>query len=57
MINKEFEYTLKDDIYYPNIEATNEKPIILNKYGRMRLKFLKEHKRESIWLVEQKDYR
>ncbi len=45
MINKEFEYTLKDSIYYPNIEATKEKPIALNKYGRMRLEFLKEHKR------------
>lgn len=45
MINKELEYTLKDGIYYPNIELNEEKPIILNTYGRMRLNFLKEHKK------------
>lgn len=45
MINKELEYTLKDGIYYPNIEVNEEKPVTLNKYGRMRLNFLKEHKK------------
>ena len=44
MINKELEYTLKDGIYYPNIEVNEERPVTLNKYGRMRLNFLKEHK-------------
>lgn len=45
MINKELKYTLKDGIYYPNIEVNEEKPVTLNKYGRMRLNFLKEHKK------------
>ena len=45
MINKELEYTLKDGIYYPNIEVNEEKTVTLNKYGRMRLNFLKEHKK------------
>lgn len=45
MINKELEYVLKDGIYYPNIEVNKEKPVTLNKYGRMRLNYLKEHKK------------
>lgn len=45
MTNKEFEYTLKDGIYYPNIEVNEEKTVTLNKYGRMRLNFLKQHKK------------
>ena len=45
MKNKELKYTLKDGIYYPNIEVNEEKIVILNKYGRIRLNFLKEHKK------------
>lgn len=45
MINKELEYMLKDGIYYPNIEVNEESSVTLNKYGRMSLNFLKEHKK------------
>ena len=38
------EYTKVGDYYLPNLVLEKEK-IILNKYGRMRLKFLKENKK------------
>ena len=31
----------------PNLVLEKEEKIILNKYGRMRLKFLKENKKEE----------
>ena len=36
------EYRSVGDYYIPNLVLENEEKIILNKYGRMRLKFLKE---------------
>lgn len=38
-------YTKKGDYYFPNLILDPEEKIILNKYGRMRLKFLKENKK------------
>ena len=40
------EYTKQGDYYIPNIVAPkNIKGFILGKYGRMRLRYLKEHKK------------
>ena len=39
------EYTLVGDYYIPNLTITKQEKIILNKYGRMRLNYLKEHKK------------
>ena len=36
------EYTKVGDYYMPNLVLEKEEKIILNKYGRLRLKFLKE---------------
>ena len=38
------EYTKQGDYYMPNLVLKKEK-IILNQYGRMRLKFLKENRK------------
>ena len=38
-------YTLVGDYYMPNLVLEKEEKIILNKYGRLRLKFLKEDKK------------
>lgn len=48
------EYTKVGDYYIPNLVLENEEKIILNKYGRMRLKFLKENKKAeyTIMLME-----
>ncbi len=48
------EYTLVGDYYIPNLNITKQEKIILNKYGRMRLNYLKEHKKAeySIMLVD-----
>ena len=48
------EYTLVGDYYIPNLTITKQEKIILNKYGRMRLNYLKEHKKTeySIMLVD-----
>ena len=39
------EYHLEGDYYIPNIVAPKQEKITLNKYGRMRLKYLKEYKK------------
>lgn len=39
------EYRSVGDYYIPNLVLENEEKIILNKYGRMRLKILKENKK------------
>ncbi len=39
------EYHLEGDYYIPNIVAPKQAKITLNKYGRMRLNYLKEHKK------------
>ena len=48
------EYTLVGDYYIPNLTITKQEKIILNKYDRMRLNYLKEHKKAeySIMLVD-----
>ena len=38
------EYHLNGDYYIPNIVAPKQEKIVLNKYGRMRLKYLKEYR-------------
>ena len=38
-------YTKKGDYYFPNLILEPEEKIVLNKYARMRLKFLKENKK------------
>lgn len=44
------EYTKVGDYYTPNLVLEKE-TIILNKYGRMRLKFLKENKRVEYMIM------
>lgn len=39
------EYNLEGDYYIPNIVAPKQEKIVLNKYGRMRLKYLKEYRK------------
>ena len=39
------EYRLVGDYYIPNIVVPKQEKITLNKYGKMRLEFLKEHKK------------
>ncbi len=38
-------YTKKGDYYIPDLFLNNNKKIVLNKYGRARLNFLKENKK------------
>ena len=37
------EYRLEGDYYIPKLTLPKQETIILNKYGRMRLNYLKEH--------------
>lgn len=48
------EYRLEGDYYIPNLTMPKPEKITLNKYGRMRLNYLKEHKKAeySIMLLE-----
>ena len=39
------EYHLEGDYYIPNLAIPRQEKITLNKYGRMRLKYLKEYKK------------
>ena len=45
------EYHLEGDYYIPNIVAPKQEKVILNKYGRMRLKYLKEHKKADYTIM------
>ena len=45
------EYTKVGDYYMPNLVFEKEEKIILNKYGRMRLKFLKENKKAEYMIM------
>lgn len=45
------EYTKIGDYYMPNLVLEKEEKIILNKYGRMRLKFLKENKKAEYTIM------
>lgn len=48
------EYRLEGNYYIPNLTLPKQETIILNKYGRMRLNYLKEHKKAeySIMLLD-----
>ena len=48
------EYHLEGDYYIPNLTMPKQEKITLNKYGRMRLNYLKEHKKAdySIMLLD-----
>ena len=45
------EYTKVRDYYMPNLVLEKEEKIILNKYGRLRLKFLKENKKAEYTIM------
>ena len=45
------EYRLEGDNYIPNIVVPKEEKMVLNKYGRMRLKYLKEHKKADYTIM------
>ena len=47
----EIEYTKVGDYFMPNLVLEKEEKIILNKYGRMRLKFLKENRKEEYTIM------
>ena len=52
----ELEYTKVGDYYIPNLIAHNMKDFKIGKYGRMRLRYLKENKKAeyTILLMENK---
>lgn len=45
------EYRLQGDYYIPNLVMPKQEKITLNKYGRMRLKYLKEHKKAEYTIM------
>ena len=45
------EYCLQGDYYIPNIVTPKQEKIVLNKYGRMRLNYLKEHKKADYTVI------
>ena len=45
------EYNLEGDYYIPNLALSKQEKITLNKYGRMRLKYLKEHKKADYTIM------
>ena len=45
------EYHLEGDYYIPNLAIPKQEKITLNKYGRMRLKYLKEHKKAEYTIM------
>ncbi|MEI3394445.1 MAG: TnpV protein [Clostridia bacterium] len=45
------EYRLEGDYYIPNLSMPKEEKITLNKYGRMRLKYLKEYKKADYTIM------
>ena len=45
------EYYLKGYYYIPNLAISKQEKIILNKYGRMRLRYLKEHKKAEYTIM------
>ena len=52
--NTGIEYVRQGDYYIPNLVLPKQKKIHLNKYARMRINYLKEHKKAeySIMLME-----
>ena len=45
------EYHLEGDYYTPNLSMPKQEKITLNKYGRIRLKYLKEHKKADYTIM------
>ena len=45
------EYVRQGDYYIPNLVLPKQKKIHLNKYGRMRLNYLKEHKQAEYTIM------
>ena len=45
------EYYLEGDYYIPNLTIPKQEKIILNKYGRMRLNYLKEYKKAEYTIM------
>ena len=45
------EYVRQEDYYIPNLVLSKQKRIHLNKYGRMRLNYLKEHKKAEYTIM------
>ena len=45
------EYHLEGDYYIPNLTMPKQEKITLNKYGRMRLKYLKEYKKADYTIM------
>ena len=45
------EYHLEGDYYIPNLAMPKQEKITLNKYGRMRLKYLKEYKKTDYTIM------
>lgn len=45
------EYHLEGDYYIPNLAIPKQEKITLNKYGRMRLEYLKEHKKAEYTIM------
>ena len=45
------EYHLKGDYYIPNLVMPKQEKIVLNKYGKMRLQYLKEYKKAEYTIM------
>ena len=45
------EYTLVGDYYLPNLVIEPQRKIDLNKYGRLRLEYLKKHKKAEYTIL------
>ena len=45
------EYNLEGDYYIPNLVMPKQEKIVLNKYGRMRLNYLKEYKKADYTIM------
>ena len=45
------EYVRQGDYYVPNLVLPKQRNIYLNKYGRMRLNYLKEHKKAEYTIM------
>lgn len=45
------EYRLVGDYYIPNLVLKKEEKVILNKYGRLRLNYLKEYKKAEYTIM------
>lgn len=49
------EYIRQEDYYIPNLVLSKQKKIHLNKYGRMRLNYLKEYKKAEYTIMFMED--